>query len=343
MSTTLKDVAKLAGVSIATVSYVLNNGPRPVSQDTRLVVEKAIDELGYEPRRKRKNQPTTDSLTIGVIVPHPNSTFFGEALEGIEEFLYSRNHTCIVCSSHSSVDIEKKLIRKLTKLVNGLIITPVGAIHPDIEKLPDMGIPVVVMDRQIPATNLSGVSIDNYSITVQAVKLFFDAGYEEIALITGPGTIDTMQSRLDGYVDTLEKLQLAYNPEWVVEAPFTADAGRNAVLELMSQHNPPQAIISTSTDMTAGILLGLNQLGVRIPDDVALVCYGDTIWTPLVTPAVTVIDAPVGLMGETSARLLLNSISDVSITETKHIFLEPTLIARDSHRQQRSLVNNAVS
>ena len=87
MSTTLKDVAKLAGVSIATVSYVLNNGPRPVGQETRLAVEKAIDELGYEPRRKRRNQPATDSLTIGVIVPHPNSTFFGEALEALQSFL----------------------------------------------------------------------------------------------------------------------------------------------------------------------------------------------------------------------------------------------------------------
>ncbi len=336
MSTTLKDVAKLAGVSIATVSYVLNNGPRPVSQETRRAVEKAIDELGYKPRRKRKHKPATDSLTIGVIVPDPNSTFFGEALEGIEEFLYSRNHSCIVSSSHSSLEIEKKLIRKLTRLVDGLIITPVGEVHPDIEKLPDMGIPVVIMDRQIPATNLNGVSIDNYSITVQAVRLFFNSGYEEIALITGPRTIDTMQTRLDGYIDTLKELNLTYNPEWVVEASFTADAGRNAVLELMSLHNPPQAIISTSTDMTAGILLGLNQLRVRIPDDVALICYGDAIWTPLVTPAVTVVDAPVDLMGETSARLLLNSISDAAVTETKHIFLEPTVIIMDSHRRQRS-------
>jgi LacI family transcriptional regulator len=106
----------------------------------------------------------------------------------------------------------------------------------------------------------------------------------------------------------------------------------------MSLHNRPNAIICTSTDLVAGVLRALKQLRLDLPDDVALICYGDTIWSPLVSPAITTIEAPSHLMGETSARLLLNACTDPKNAETRHIFLETKLILRDSHRRLRQAV-----
>ena len=343
MKVTLKDVANLAGVSITTVSYVVNDGPRPVSYETRAVVLDAMQQLGYQSKRKQKTDSSVKNLTIGVIVPNTNSTFFGEAIEGIEAFLYTQGHHCIISSTWSDLAIEKRLIRDFTKLVDGLIITPAAELCPAIEQLPKQGIPTILMDRQIPSTLLSGVGIDNYQITKQAVQLLFDASYEKIALINGSETIDTMKLRLDGYRDSLQNLGLVYNPQWVVRTPFSATAGREAALSLMSLSSPPDALICTSTDTTAGILQGLSQISVRIPDDVAIVCYGDTIWGSLLSPSLTTIAAPARLMGETSARLLLNTISNPHPTETRHIFLETEVILRNSHRRQRPRGGNSVS
>jgi LacI family transcriptional regulator len=335
MSATLKDVAELAGVSTATVSYVVNNGPRPVSGETRARVWQAVNQLGYQLRRKQRESASGKSLTVGVIVPNANATFFGEALEGIETFLYARGHNCLVGSSRSDPDIEKRLIRRLARLVDGLIITPTADVHAEIARLPERGIPTVIMDRQVSATRLSGVGIDNYNITTQAVRLLFDTGYERIALLNGPRVIDPVCARLEGYQEALAAVGLAYNPEYVLHVPFTAEAGRNAVFDLMSLPYPPEAIICTSTDLTVGALQSLKQLGLCVPEHMALVCYGDTVWTSLLSPAMTVVDAPAYLMGETSARLLLNFFSDPPKTETRHILLDTRLILRDTHRRQR--------
>jgi len=334
MRPTLKDIAQKAGVSTATVSYVLNNGPRPVSIETRERVLRAAKQLGYKPRHRRKAGAESKSYTVGVIVPNANSEFFGSALEGIETFLYSRGHDCLVGSSHSDMAIEKNLISKLSRLVDGLIITPVRELYPEIEQLPEMGLPTIIMDRQVQATSLSGVGVDNYNITVQAVRLLYETGHERLALLNGLPEIDPVRYRLNGYQDSLAVLGLPYNQDYVLHVPFTIEAGRGAALDLMSLPQPPDAIICTSTDLTIGTLRSLYQLGCRLPDDVGLVCYGDSVWAPLFTPPITVIDAPTQLMGETSARLLLNSFSDKGDREKRHIFLETKPILRDSHRRQ---------
>jgi LacI family transcriptional regulator len=274
---------------------------------------------------------------IGVIVPHYNSTFFGDAIDGIESFLYPRGHSCIVGSSRDDIAIEKHLIRKFSKIVDGLIITPTEEIYPEMERLPALGIPTVLMDRQVPDASLSGVCIDNYSITAQAVKLLLEAGREDIALINGPAEMDTVRIRSKGFRETLESLELVYHPEWIFHGPFTTEAGRSATLDLMSLHNRPSAIICTSTDLVAGVLRALKQLRLEVPDDVALVCYGDTIWSSLLSPAITTIEAPSHMMGETSARLLLNACADPKNAEIRHIFLETKLTLRDSHRRLRQL------
>jgi LacI family transcriptional regulator len=161
MGATLKDVANLAEVSTATVSYVLNNGPRPVSSATRNKVLDAIDQLGYQPRRKRRANTSPHTLTIGVIVPNANATFFGDALDGIEAFLCSHGHNCLVASSRSDLAIERRAIRQMAKLVDGFIITPSASLHPDILRLSDSGTTIVLMDRQVNASAFSGVGIDN--------------------------------------------------------------------------------------------------------------------------------------------------------------------------------------
>ena len=335
VSVTLKDVAELAGVSTATVSYVVNNGPRPVKSKTRERVLAAMQQLDYQPRRSKRDNAPADYLTIGVIVPNASSEFFGSALEGIETILYAQGHHCLVSSSHSDLAIEKRLIQKLFKLVDGLIITPAAELGEEIETLPDLGLPTIIMDRQVSASNLSGVAIDNVGFITQTIRLLGETGHRRIALINGPAALDPVQQRLSGYQTTLKETGLGYDPELIFNVPFTSEAGREAILDLMSIHHPPDAVICTSTDLAVGALQGLNELGCQLPDDIALVCYGDPDWASLVSPAITVVDAPTRLMGATSARLLLQAIQNDALPEPKHVFLETRLILRDSHQRRR--------
>jgi LacI family transcriptional regulator len=323
----MRDVARAAGVSLATVSYVVNEGPRPVSASSRGRVRTAIRELGYEVRRRRAN-----ALTIGVVVPDATNSFFSRAVAGVQAALAAGGHHGLVASSGDDGARELELVRILVRSrVDGLVLTPSAEVAEEVERLPEAGTPLVLMDREGGATTLNRVTMDNYDSAFKAVRLLVDGGHRRIALLNGPERVDTARDRGRGYADALRHAGLPELPQYVRSVPFRQERGEQATRELLALASRPTAIFSSSVVLTAGALTALRERALRIPDDIALVGFGDAIWAPMVSPPLTVVEQPAERLGETAAQLLLSTLRDGGPRRGQRVVLESPLVLRDSH------------
>lgn len=330
MRTTLRDVAHRAGVSLATVSYVLNDGPRPVSAERRERVLAAARELNYLPpaRDRKRSRP----LTIGVVVPDASHPFFAGAIQGIDEVVSPSGHLLFVTSSREDAARERQLVKALLRRhIDGLILTPCCGAPLSIEKVVQRGVAVVIMDRDGGPPSLNRVTINNYQSAFQAVRLLWESGHRRIALVNGPDQIDTYGERLRGYTDALAFAGLPFEPELVQRGPQTFDHGLQAARTLLGLAEPPSAIFSSSVPLTSGVLWGLRERRLRVPEDIALVGFGDPVWASLVTPPLTVIEQPTTRLGEAAARLLLDSVGREPQTTGQRVVLETRLVLRESH------------
>ena len=330
----MRDVARAAGVSLATVSYVVNRGPKPVGEDTRKRVVAAMHRVGYkmDHRVRRRSR----SLTIGAIVPDPTNSFFTQAVSGMESVVEKPGHILVVASSDDDADRELKALNALARArVDGLILTPTGDIPEEIERLRSRGVPVVLMDRDGGDTHLSRVVMDNYGAAFRATRLLIESGHRRIALINGPERISTARERLRGYRDALEKAGIAFDGRYVRLGPFSTEHGRQSTLDLLALPKRPDAIFSSSVILTSGVLWALRARRLRWPEDIAIVGFGDAAWAELVTPTLTVVEQPARQLGEVAARLLLSANGETG--EAQQLVLESKLILRESHRRLEAI------
>ena len=329
LSASMRDVAKAAGVSLATVSYVVNRGPKPVAEETRHRVLAAMRRLGYKAavRGRARIRP----LTIGALVPDATNTFFSQALAGVESVLSGPGHVLMAASSNENAARELQALAAFTRArIDGLILTATGDVPAEVERLQSRGTPVVLMDREGGATGLSRVVMDNYSSAFQATRLLIESGHRRIALVNGPEHVSTARERLRGYQDALAAAELATDSSYIRLGPFTFEHGRQSTLDLLSLSRRPDAIFSSSVILTSGVLWALRARQLRWPDDIAIVGFGDAAWASLVTPTLTVVEQPARQLGEVAARLLLASSGGSE--RPQRLVLETHLTLRESHR-----------
>jgi LacI family transcriptional regulator len=325
---TMRDVARRAGVSLATVSYVINEGPRPVSGMLRDRVSAAIKDLGYRPARPGRAR--TRPLTVGVIVPDAWNSFFSRALAGAESVLRPGGHVLMAASSGEDAARELELVAACVRArVDGLLLTPCGDVPEPVLHLAADGLPVVLMDREGGAADLDRVVMDNYGDAFQATRLLIESGHRRIALVNGPEHVTTAAERRRGYLDALAFAGLEAPEEYVRPGEFTHEHGEKATLDLLALPTPPDAIFSSSVILTSGVLRALREHRLRWPDDIAVVGYGDATWVPVVTPPLTVIEQPAQRLGETAARLLLAARGRERAGQ--RVVLSSQLILRESH------------
>jgi LacI family transcriptional regulator len=326
----MRDVARAAGVSLATVSYVVNRGPKPVGEATRKRVVAAMHAVGY--KAGRRGRARTRPLTIGAIVPDATNTFFSQALAGVESVLAEPGHMLVTASSGDEPTGELKALAALTRArVDGLILTPTGDVPAEAERLRSRGVPVVLMDRDGGDSHLNRVVMDNYGSAFQATRLLIETGHRRIALVNGLTRISTARERLRGYRAALEQAGLAYDEKYVRLGPFTFEHGRQSTLDLLALTPRPDAIFSSSVILTTGVLWSLRARRVRWPEDIAVVGFGDAAWASLVTPALTVVEQPARQLGEVAARLLMSA--NEGTAQGQQLVLESHLVLRESHRR----------
>jgi len=324
--TTLKDVANRAGLSVSTVSYVLN-GKKKVREDTYRRIMQAVEEVGYVPNQQARSLKTRSTLSIGVVVPDISNQFFPEIVKGIDDAANMDNYTIILCNTDNDAEREERCINALlSKDIDGIIYIGTAKSKAILQRKTEL--PIVLVDRKLGERYIS-VTTNNYQGGYMATEHLIHTGHSSIALITGPVFITTYFDRLRGYMDALNANSLHYSEELVFECDFTSKSGYDAAYRLCEQNVQVDAIFATNDLMALSIIRALLELGKKVPEDIAVVGYDDIYIASIVMPALTTIRQPKYEMGKKAAELLIKAIHKEEITQ-RQIEMTPTLIVRET-------------
>lgn len=328
----IKQVAERAGVSIATVSHVVNS-TRFVSDTTKTKVQQAMKELDYQPNSLASSLRSQKTNTIGLIVPIlPSDTsnfFFMTVAQGIQNEL-RKNGYHLLLSTNTTEDIEdeKEQIRLFnSKRIDGLIIAPIAE---EMSYLNDLvsKYPVVFIDRRTSGYEADCILADGFGGSYQAVKTLIEKGHRKIGLITGGLGITTSDERLNGYRKALADNQIPYDPTMVKVARSTFESGYDSTQEMLAEHDVT-ALFITNNVLTMGAMGYLQENHIRIPEDLAVIGFDDYDWTRITSPPLTVIRQPSYELGEQAAKVLLSRINNKT-QEFKNYCLDTTLVMRGS-------------
>jgi len=328
--TTLRDIARRAGVSVSTVSHVLN-GTRFVSEVRRQRVLAAIQELGYEPNAVARSLKINRSHTIGLIISDINNPFFTAVVRGVEDVANQHGYSVILCNTDENPDKELNYLRILrSKRVDGLIIAPTGVLHEYLRNLVHSNFPIVFIDRELDNLPVSAVVLDNETAAYQIVKHLISLGHRRIGLISGRPRISTTTLRISGYRRALTEAGLPVDERLIVSGYSRIEGGVAATHALLECTPPPTALFAANNLMTIGALIALAQRCLRVPDDVALVGFDDFPWADVLRPRLTTVAQPTYDLGREAAQLLMQRLKGDPNSYRKRIVLSGQLMVRES-------------
>jgi DNA-binding LacI/PurR family transcriptional regulator len=308
----MNDIARKAGVSIATVSRVINNNGN-VNDVTRAKVLKAIKDLKYQPSRvaKRLRSKTLSSHMLGVLIPDIQNPFYVDVLRGIEETAYSRNYAIIMCNYGQDEKKQKFYLEILrSEAIDGLIAAPAKEDDPLLKKIVSDGLPVVCVDRGLKDMDVDIVVVDNREGAYNAVKHLIESGYSRIAYISGLTTIPTSRQRELGYRDALAEYRLPVDESLIRHGDSKYNSGQDLCRELLSMKNPPDAIFAGNNLITLGALETIHTMGLKIPQDIAIIGFDDMIWSSSLSPSLTAVRQPAWEIGKRAGELLIQRIEE---------------------------------
>ncbi|MBC7324442.1 MAG: LacI family DNA-binding transcriptional regulator, partial [Moorella sp. (in: Bacteria)] len=272
---TIKDVARHAGVSVTTVSRVLNNSQHPISPETRERVLATIKELGFYPNAMARSLQLNETKTIGLILPDVANPYYSGIVRGVEDIAHENGYTVILCNTDRSRERTKTYLRVLReKRVDGVIFTGGGAVEDaDREHFFEHGSVATVLIGRHKA-NLPAVQVDNVQAARQAVEHLLQLGHRRIATVTGPAVSTTSRDRLEGYYLALESFGVEADPDLVIEGDFEFYSGYQAVGQLpLSGPRRISAIFAHNDLMAIGAIKALQERGLKVPEDVAVVGF----------------------------------------------------------------------
>jgi LacI family transcriptional regulator len=302
---TISEVARIADVSPATVSRVLN-GDHRVGESYRLRVTAAVEQLGYRPNRLARNLRRQRSGAIGVVISDIENPHFSEAVRAIEDLAFGLGHPVLVCNTDETPAKERAYLETMMdERVLGVILSPSDPTSAAITAVIDSGIPIVAFDREVADPRADAVLADNIRGARLATEQLVAAGHRDIAFVGGRREVETGAERLDGYEIAMRRAALEPRS---VDGGFRAEVARAAVSELLAANVVPTALVVANNLMTLGTLEALREAGRRVPDDVALVAIDDPPWASLVGPPLTTIAQPVRRMAGDAMELLLDRV-----------------------------------
>ncbi len=326
-NTTIKDVAKAAGVSIATVSYVVND-THSVSDATRRRVMDAISQLEYRPSALARNLRTQRTRTIGLIMPELSNRSFTVAAHGIEETLQQNGYSLLISESNEDPATEEKLIEVYNSLqVDGLIVAASGHRQHRFAEI-IRGTPTVFIDRR--PTGFAGdmVLINSRRSTYEATSHLLRKGHTRIGLLLGLKRFSTTQDRIRGYKEALAEAGIPFDRDLIRNGGFGAQSGM-ALCEELVRDEQVTALFTASSPMTLGAFKKIQEMGLSIPKDVAIIGSDDLDWATATNPPLSMVFQPVAEMGRAAAKLLINRIAEPT-EQFQTLFLSCELRLRES-------------
>lgn len=331
MAATIFDVAKQAGVSIGTVSRVLNNRDR-VSQATRERVLKAIRELDYHPNSFAQGLASQQTDTVGLVIPQVNDPFFYEIVRGVEDTVTAAGYSLLIVSQprQTSESHYGRLFRR--GHVDAMILASIDVYHDEIREIIAGGVPVTLI-QQNPSKDVPAVVADNYGGMCELAEHLLTHGYRRFAYITGTNHTPDNKERLRAIHNTLAAHGLSLASEAVVEGNYLRGSGYSAMLRLLDLPERPEAVIAGNDQMAADAILAAQERGLSVPDDIAVVGFDDVPLATYVSPPLTTVHQPIYEIGVHAARLALDLLR--AHTEGKklippRIVLPTTLVIRRS-------------
>lgn len=299
---TRADVAAAAGTSVAVVSYVVNNGPRPVAHDTRARVLAAIELTGYRPDAVARALAGGSTRTFGLLVPDVSNRFFAELAHHVEEHAFAVGHLILLADSADDPQRERELMHALIEhRVDGIMLASADA-DPDLTEALATGTPVVQLDRVAPDAQSSSVTADHEGGARSATAHLVGHGYRRIALVCGPAHLPTAHARRSGWAAALADAGLEAGP--VVEAPFSRVGGLDAGRTLLAGPDRPDAVFVSSDQQALGLLRAAHDLGIRVPDDLGLLTFDGTQDAVYAVPSLSSVVQPLDELAAHAVRLL---------------------------------------
>jgi len=332
---TIKDVAKRAGVSVMTVSRVIN-GSKNVSESTRKKVLKAIEELGYVPNSVARSLVLKKTSTIGLVISDITNPFFTTIARGVEDTAISEHYTVIICSTDENPEKELMYVEVLAKSkVDGVIYASASGKKAPLKSLFLKNIPIVLIDRTIEGVNdLDIVRGDSVYGAYLLTKHLIELGHKRIGIVVGSTFISTARDRVEGYKKALNEAKIPIDDSLIKiseRSKFSKEDGYRLTKELLEIKDPPTAVFGGNNLMAIGAMLAIKEKGLEIPDDISLVSFDDIESLSEVYPFLTVVKQPAYTMGVLAAELLIRRIENIDkIQEKREIMLTPELIIRKS-------------
>ena len=334
---TIREIADLAGVSIATVSRVLN-GRDDVAVDTREAVRRVIREHGYTANRHARGLSAGRTGFVGVLVPLVFPAYFAEILAGAAEALYEQQMRVVLSPTQHEHAREVSLLDRLMHggATDGALIVLPGESSEELERALDAGYPFVVVDPLMPLDDrIPSVSAAHMSGADQAMRHLLSLGHRRIGAITGPPGWVATEDRRRGYRAALAAAGISFDPALEVEADFEITDGEEAAQTLLGIRNPPTAVFAFNDNIAIGTMRAARERGLRIPEDVSIVGFDDVEHASIVTPSLTTVRQPLAEMGRTAVSLLVRLLEHQSV-ETLSIQLATRLVVRESTAPPRA-------
>ncbi len=326
---TIRDVAKAAGVSIGTVSRVLNG--KSVSNRVLESVNSAIKNLSYTPNAAAQSMRTNSTRAIGLVVNDISNPLFSGIAKGLDEVLSRNKYSLLIANTDNDPQREQVIINSLTqRRVDGLVIAVSNELNDNIKSiLQKVEFPIVLLDRELDI-QADSVCDDHANGMKKALQYLFDLGHEDIALITGDDSVRPSRERAMGYRDAFRKLGKPLNKNWIRQGQMNSLYGYEEAVRLLEAGKRPTAIIAGGNLILSGVLRAIRQFDLSIPEDLSLISCDEVDLAALMNPPITVIIRDIQLIGQLAADQILRRIDDGSDSAPSRQSIPTELVVRES-------------
>lgn len=309
MAATIKDIAKKTGLGLATISKYLNGGN--VLEVNKQAIEKAIIELDFHINEFARGLKTNKSKTIGVVIPELNNIFCTSIITIMEDILRQKGYGILVCDCRTDEKLETEATEFLVnKMVDGIISMPVSRDGKHLKLPISKNLPVVLIDRKVEGLSVDAVVVDNVSASEKAIEYLIDNGHKEIGIVCGPKDIFTSGQRLLGYTQAFIKKGILPAQSLISYGDYTVESGHRCLKELLNENPTLSAVFVTNYEMTLGAIIAINELGIKIPEQISLIGFDNLHLAQVIKPKLTIISQPLQEIAEHAAYLMLKRLSE---------------------------------
>ena len=308
MAATIKDIARVTGLGLATISSYLNGGN--VREKNRIKIEAAIEELHFEVNEVARGLRTNLTRTIGVVIPELTMLFCAEIITAMEDALRSHGYATIVCDCRTDRDREREAVEFLMhKRVDGLINMPVDRTGEHLKGFLETGKPLVLIDRKIEGLSCGSVLVDNQDAAYQAVRHMLDLGHRRIGLIVGPQHIHAARERKAGYEKALREAGLPVSEETIFYGKDDMNSGVEGICRLVRKNPDLTGVFAANHAMTMGAVIGLNEMGISMGKEISLVGFDNRQFARACNPRLTIVAQPTDRIAADAAGMMLEALS----------------------------------